>query len=86
MISPHRLSRLVAASALSMASFARLVLAGRDPRLLRRWMAGAPVPEGTIEWAHTVLSIETETREDGSARVVIEYHPGTVARPGRPSA
>lgn len=79
------LSRLLAQSGLTMAGLGRLVLAGRDPRLVRRWFSGAPVPDGTRAWADSVQSLQTETRPDGSARVVIEYRPGTVVGPGRPA-
>jgi hypothetical protein len=78
------LTRLLTASGLSMAQLGRLVLAGRDPRLVRRWFAGADVPDGTLAWAQSVDTLDVETRADGSATVTITYAPGTVVPPGRP--
>jgi DNA-binding transcriptional regulator YiaG len=48
--SQDRLSALVAASGLSIAAFARLVV-GRDERTVRRWLRGEiEVPDSAARW------------------------------------
>jgi hypothetical protein len=87
MISPHRFAQLATRSNVSLANFARLVLAGREPRLLRGWLSGRQSPpNGLIDWAVSVKDIDVDVRPDGSARVVIEYEPFTVNNPSRPRA
>ena len=53
-----RLSALLAESGLSQQAFARTVL-GRDPRSLRRYLAGAVVPECLGEWLTSVHRVDT---------------------------
>lgn len=52
-----RLSALVAESGLTHQDFSRLVL-GRDPRSLRRYLAGDVIPPTLAEWLASVVRIE----------------------------
>ena len=61
----HTLADLIAASGLSAAAFARLVL-GRDERTLRRWQSGeTDIPDSAAEWLGRV-----SVRVDGAHVVV----------------
>jgi len=65
-MTPHaKLSALVADSGLSLTEFAERVL-GRDPRSLRRYLAGEVIPPTLAEWLVAVRRIEV-TRD----RVVV---------------
>lgn len=48
--SRERLAALVAASGLSGRRFAQTVLAGRDERSLRRWIAEGEIPDRVTDW------------------------------------
>ncbi|WP_353268584.1 hypothetical protein [Gemmatimonas sp.] len=67
MTSDH-VSRLIASSGLSHADFARLVL-GRDPRSLRRYLAGDAIPPTLAAWLASVERVEV-TR--GRVTVVVQ--------------
>ena len=70
------LRSLVAESVLSPERFAREVV-GRDPRTLRRWLAGATTPESTLIWLTCIRSI-TATRD--AITVMIDRHERRDAR------
>lgn len=58
MTTPHaKISALVADSGLSLTEFAERVL-GRDPRSLRRYMAGDVIPPTLAAWVLAVRRIE----------------------------
>jgi len=60
-MSRDSLSALVAASGLSIAEFARVVL-GRDERTVRRWLTGEiEIPKSAAQWLARV-DIETNSR------------------------
>jgi hypothetical protein len=63
-----RLRDLLTESALSHADFARLVL-GRDPRSLRRYLAGDAIPPTLAAWLASVERVEV-TR--GRVTVVVQ--------------
>ena len=50
------LRALIAASGLSQQAFARDV-AGRDPRTMRRWLAGETIPDATVDWLERLRSV-----------------------------
>lgn len=48
-MSPDTLRALIEASGLSQVEWARTVV-GRDPRTVRRWLAGETIPPTTVDW------------------------------------
>ena len=53
-----RLSALITASGLSQAEFARHVLAGRDPRSLRRYLAGDTIPPDLVTYIAALVRVD----------------------------
>ena len=53
-----RLSALVASSGLTMREFARHVLAGRDPRRLRRYLAGDTIPPDLAAYIGALVRVD----------------------------
>jgi len=48
-VTPDTLRALIASTGLSQAEWARTVV-GRDPRTVRRWLAGETIPPTTLDW------------------------------------
>lgn len=48
-VTPDALRALITSSGLSASEWARTV-AGRDPRTVRRWLAGDAIPESVADW------------------------------------
>lgn len=48
-MTPDTLRALIEASGLSQVEWARTVV-GRDPRTVRRWLAGEAIPPTTVDW------------------------------------
>jgi hypothetical protein len=48
-MSPDTLRAIIEASGLSQVEWARTVV-GRDPRTVRRWLAGEAIPPTTVDW------------------------------------
>ncbi len=61
----QRLLAAIKASGLSRSEFARTVLV-RDPRTLRRWLAGAPVPRAVINLLTKTPPNRKEPRHSGA--------------------
>ncbi len=57
-ISAETLRAIIEASGLSQVEWARTV-AGRDPRTVRRWLAGEPIPPTTADWIARLVQVET---------------------------
>jgi DNA-binding transcriptional regulator YiaG len=66
-ISPEILRAIIEASGLSQVEWARTVV-GRDPRTVRRWLAGEAIPPTTVEWLVHLLAVEV-TAQDVVIRV-----------------
>ena len=75
-MSADSLRSLIAESGLAQERFAREVM-GRDPRTVRRWLAGAPIPESTLIWLSRIRSI-TVTRN--AVTTVVDRHDRRGAR------
>lgn len=48
-MTPDTLRAIIEASGLSQVEWARTVV-GRDPRTVRRWLAGETIPPTTVDW------------------------------------
>ena len=57
---PSDLRALIASTGLSQVEWARTV-AGRDPRTVRRWLAGESIPPTTVEWLLRSSVVATPT-------------------------
>lgn len=54
------LERMIKASGLSARRFASEVLAGRDERTIRRWLAGETMPPKVLEWLYSIDRVQEE--------------------------
>jgi DNA-binding transcriptional regulator YiaG len=55
-VTPETLRATITASGLSQVEWARTV-AGRDPRTVRRWLAGETIPPTTADWLARLVSM-----------------------------
>lgn len=75
------LEKLLEQSGLSARRFARIVLAGRNERTMRRWLAEGPPPE-VEEWAREdIISVERRGN-----MLTVQYFAPTDARKDRRAA
>ena len=61
-MSPEQLRAEIEASGLSQVEWARTV-AGRDPRTVRRWLAGETIPPATVDWLIRIDSVRASRNE-----------------------
>ena len=64
-----RLRELEAQGGMSNTALAMIVL-GRDPRTVRRWMAGETIPESARRWISSVKRVE---RDDSNRVHIVTY-------------
>ena len=71
------LKQAIADSGLSSSAYAREILV-RDPRSLRRWLAGhSPIPKAVLEYLGCVETKQTTvTQQEGRLKAVWEEHFG----------
>ncbi len=78
-----RLRQLEAEAQLNSTSLALIVL-GRDPRTVRRWLAGDPIPEVVRRWITSIDHVRRD--EQFRVRITTKTHAPTFYKVQRPDS